>query len=202
MAAHQVKKRTGFRVEYGPVRAADVPEYLRTHRATPEMREVRFDLRDRVVLIPVELVHVILPLLLAVVVLGFAAGWLTAGAAAAAILSGVVLFPVLLPWVPTHNFSTKGLILGGVAALPFVVAGLLRSAVLPWWQQLGWALAYALAMPPVTAYLALNFTGATPLTSRTGVRREIFRYIPLMAWLFGVGIVLTIASSVVRWLGG
>jgi hypothetical protein len=184
------------------VRAADLPEYLKTHQATPEMRQVRFDLRDRVVLIPVELVHVLLPLVLGIVVLGFAAGWLTAGAAAAAVLAGVVLFPILLPWLPTHNFSTKGLVLGGAAALPFALAALLGGAVMAWWKQAGWALAYALAMPPVTAYLALNFTGATPLTSRTGVRREIFRYIPLMAWLFGAGIILAIASSLVRWLGG
>ncbi len=38
VAAHEVKKATGFRVEYGPIRADDLPEYLKTHKATPEMR--------------------------------------------------------------------------------------------------------------------------------------------------------------------
>ena len=57
VAAHEVKKRTGFKVEYGPVRAPDLPEYLRTGAATPEMRRVRFPLKDRLVLVPVELVH-------------------------------------------------------------------------------------------------------------------------------------------------
>ena len=52
VAAHEVKKLTGFWVEYGPVRAADLPEYLKTHEAAPEMRQVEFPLRDRVVLIP------------------------------------------------------------------------------------------------------------------------------------------------------
>ena len=42
VAAHEVKKRTGFWVEYGPVRAADLPEYLKTHKATPQMRKVEF----------------------------------------------------------------------------------------------------------------------------------------------------------------
>ncbi len=59
VAAHEVKKRTGFWVEYGPVRAADLPEYLKTHKATPEMRKVNFSLRDRLVLIPVDLVRLI-----------------------------------------------------------------------------------------------------------------------------------------------
>jgi len=47
VAAHEVKRRSGFKVEYGPVGAADLPEYLKTRRATPEMRQVRFTLRDR-----------------------------------------------------------------------------------------------------------------------------------------------------------
>ena len=50
VAAHEVKKRSGFWVEYGPVRAADLPEYLKTHTASPEMRKVAFPLRDRLVL--------------------------------------------------------------------------------------------------------------------------------------------------------
>ncbi len=39
VSAHEVKKRSGFRVEYGPVRARDLPEYLKTRKATPEMRK-------------------------------------------------------------------------------------------------------------------------------------------------------------------
>ena len=44
----------------------------------------------------------------------------------------------------------------------------------------------------MTAFLALNFTGSTTFTSRSGVRREIFTYIPVMAGMFGVGVVLFI----------
>jgi CO dehydrogenase/acetyl-CoA synthase delta subunit len=65
VAGHEVKKRTGFKVEYGPVRAADLPEYLTTGEATPDMRRVRFTLRDRLTLIPVELVGGVLLLLVA-----------------------------------------------------------------------------------------------------------------------------------------
>src|SRR5512134_2350477 len=63
VAAHEVKQRAQFKVEYGPVRAEDLPEYLKTRKATPEMRRVGFTLKDRFVLIPVEFVAVLLPLL-------------------------------------------------------------------------------------------------------------------------------------------
>jgi hypothetical protein len=180
VAAHEVKKRSGFKVEYGPIRAADLPEYLKTHQATPEMRRVSFGLRDRLVLIPVELVHLLIPLL----VVGLL---LRSPSAVAAILAGLVLFPILLPWIPTHDFSTKGLILGEAVQLPFVAAALLSQPAPVWWVQVGQMLVYLLALPAVTAYLALNFTGSTPFTSRTGVRREIFAYIPVMAWMAGIG---------------
>jgi len=193
VAAHEVKKRSGFKVEYGPVRAADLPEYLQTHQATPEMRQVRFILRDRLVLIPVELVHVLLPTLIATAAVFFVSGPWASAAVGAAILAGVVLFPILLPWLPTREFTTKGFILGGAVALPFALAVLLGSPDAAWWLRIGGALTYLLPLPPVTAYLALNFTGSTTFTSRSGVRREIFTYVPIMAWMFGIGIVLAIA---------
>lgn len=202
VAAHEVKERSGFKVEYGPVRAIDLPDYLKTHQATPEMRRVRFALRDRLILIPVELVHIFLPMMIAAVVLFFVGGLVCSVAAVVAILAGVVLFPILLPWIPTPNFSTKGFILGAVVVLPFVLAKLLGNPDAALWQRAGWALTSLLALPPVTAFLALNFTGSTPFTSKSGVKREIFAYIPIMAWMFGGGVVLIVALTLTRVLGG
>jgi hypothetical protein len=202
VAAHEVRKRSRFKVEYGPVRAADLPQYLKTRQATPELRRVRFTLRDRLLLIPVELAHVLLPMLIAAVVLFFIGGPQPAAGVVAAALAGVVLFPILLPWLPTPNFSTKGFILGGLVALPFAGATFLNSPAIASWPQAGSALVYLLAMPAGTAYLALNFTGSTTFTSKSGVRREIFTYIPMMAWMLGAAVVLTIALTLFRVLGG
>ena len=201
VSAHEVKRRSGFRVEYGPVRAADLPRYLETRRATPDMRRVRFDLRDRLVLIPVELVHVLLPMLVASILAYFVGGTLACVAVLAAVLAGTVAFPILLPWLPSREFSSKGFILGGLAALPFALLAWDQHLGAQWWVRLGWTLAYLLAMPPVTAYLALNFTGSSTFTSRTGVRREIFSYIPIMAATFGAGIFLTLVLGVAGWVG-
>ena len=192
VAAHEVKKRTGFWVEYGPVRAADLPEYLKTHKAGPEMRKVQFPLRDRLVLIPVDLIRLIPYMLAAAIVMYFAGGWVSSLAVLVSVLAGTVLFPILLPWIPTHNFSTKGFLLGLLAALPFALSPFLRHPDWSWYHRLGQALEFLLAMPAGTAFIALNFTGSTTFTSRTGVKREMFAYIPTMAWTFGTGILLAI----------
>ena len=202
IVAHEVKKQSRFKVEYGPVRAVDLPAYLETRQTRPQMRQVDFPLADRVVLIPVELVHVLRPTLLAALAVFFVAGLEASLAAVAAVLAGTVLFPILLPWLPTRDFSAKGFILGGVVALPFAWLAFTGNPDTAWWLRAGGALALLLPLPPVTAFLALNFTGSTTFTSRSGVRREMSTYIPIMAWLFGIGVVLTIVLALIRVFGG
>jgi uncharacterized membrane protein YphA (DoxX/SURF4 family) len=109
-----------------------------------------------------------------------------------------VLFPILLPWIPTHNFSTKGFLLGVLAAIPFAASPFLQHLDWSCYHRLGQALEFLLAMPAVTAYIALNFTGSTTFTSRSGVKREMFAYIPAMAWTFGAGLLLAIGLIFVR----
>jgi hypothetical protein len=75
VAAHKVKKESGFKVEYGPVRAKDLPEYLKTHKTTPAMRLVRFGFFDRLVLTPVEIIGYFLYILAAAIVLFFWGDW-------------------------------------------------------------------------------------------------------------------------------
>jgi hypothetical protein len=198
VAAHEVKRRTGFTVEYGPVLASGLPEYLKTHTATPEMRRVRFPFVDRLVLVPVEATGSLLILLGVAVVLYFTLGLKVALAALAIWLAGVVLFPLLLPWLPTPHFSTKGFILGLLAALPFAITAFTAHPDWTWYRCTGQALGYLLIMPAVVAFIALNFTGATTFTSRTGVKAEIFRFIPLMAWSGGAGLLLALVFAFVR----
>jgi len=195
-----VVRRTKFLVEYGPVRARDLPEYLTTHTATPAMRRVEFPLRDRLVLTPVEFMHAVLPTAALAAALWFLAGPVAALAIIASVLAGTVLFPALLPFIPTHDFSSKGLILGGIIAIPFAYA-FGTAAGVPAWANATGALAAVLVMPAITAYLALNFTGSTTFTSRTGVKKEIFRYVPVMAVMAAAGSLAAIILGVSRLLG-
>jgi hypothetical protein len=196
VSAHEVQKRTGFRVEYGPVRAEDLPRYLDQKSASPDMRQVRFNLLDRLVLIPVEVVGGILPMAVAALLLYLVGGPRSALAAVAAVLAGVVLFPILLPWLPTRGFSTKGFVLGGLVALPFAGIAAARPSDGRSLVRLASLLTYLLLMPAATAFLALNFTGSTPVASRTGVRREIFRYVPVMAGMAVLGLILAVGAAV------
>jgi len=69
------------------------------------------------------------------------------------------------------------------------------------WRQSVWALTYLLLIPSMTAFLALNFTGSTTFTSRSGVKLEIFTFFPAMAWMFGIGLVLSIVMRVLQLAG-
>jgi hypothetical protein len=188
VAAHVVKKETGFTVEYGPVRAKDIPEFLRLGKATPEMRTVTFPLGDRAVLAPVEVVQSLRYLVPAMILLFLAGGAGSMMMAVVAVLGGTVLFPLLLPYLPTREFTSKGLILGAVLSLPFSYQFAVGASSA--WSAAAFAAAIALIMAPVVGYMGLNFTGCSTYTSRTGVRKEIFRWMPVMVAMLVIGAVL------------
>lgn len=195
VAAHEVKNQTGFRVKYGPVLAKDIPEYLNNkNKASLEMRRVNFPLKDRLILVPVETVGMLLPLLIIGAALYFTVGLLPSLAFSTSILAGVVLFPILLPWLPTPNFSTKGFILGGIVALIYGIFNILSNNYDSPILLILTTLVIILVIPAVTAFLSLNFTGATTFTSRSGVKKEIYTFFPKMVWMFTSGILFFIGS--------
>ena len=196
----EVLRKSKFLVEYSPVRARDLPEYLKAHTATPAMRTVEFPLKERLVLTPVEFVQTALVMFTVTVLIWFVAGPVAALAAVATVLAGTVLFPALLPYIPTQDFSTKGLILGLIVAIPFA-ASFGTNSDLPGWANIAGAAIAILVIPAVIAYFALNFTGCTTFTSRTGVKKEIFTYVPAMALMAGTGVILGIVLAINRLLG-
>jgi hypothetical protein len=190
VAAHVVKKESGFKVEYGPVRAKDLPEYLKTQTANAAMRLVRFGIIDRMVLTPVEII--------AGAVLFFWGGWAATVMVVLAITGGAVLFPVLLPWLPTRDFTTKGWSLGIVVTLGVLLVNMLvfgTDATVG--HRVLSVVSNLLIWPPVTAYIALNFTGASTFTSRSGVKAEMRSYIRPLAVSFALGIILNVIAKFV-----
>jgi hypothetical protein len=197
VSAFEVKRLSGFTIEFGPIMASDIPEFMNKHKVTSEMRKVRFNLKDRLVLIPVEIKAILLPMIIAALIFYFLGGILSMAALLVSLFAGIALFPALLPWIPTKDFSSKGLLLGISVALPFTLSIFVNSQTSILWMKLMQASIPLLMMAPVTSYLALNFTGSTPFTSRSGVKREIFKYIPFLAIIFGAGIALNLITFLI-----
>jgi len=208
VAAHLVKKLSGFKVLYGPIRATDLPTFLDDGlKATPEMRLKSFTTLERMVLIPMELIEalkagfIILPIFFILAFLGNSGGaWTNAlrhglfasVAILAAILAGAVLTPLLLPWLPGRAFSVKGLTLGVLTA-----AGLIAFRWIGWvtWTGRVEVLAWVFLITAISAYLAMNFTGASTYTSLSGVRKEMRWALPLQIGAGIVGMILWLGSN-------
>jgi hypothetical protein len=211
VAAHEVRKQSGFRVVYGPVRAADIPAFLAADmQATPPMRRVEFPLRDRLAVVPVDMILSAKNVLLTVVALFVLAGLGRDGYSADRLLSigipsalcfllafiaGTVLTPVLLPLLPGRALAVKG-VWTGLAVFAAVAAWCwaIRGPTGDWIDNWPTALAWALLMPATSSYLAMTYTGATTYTSLSGVEREVRCAVPLQAVAFALGMLLWIAG--------
>ncbi|MEW6356429.1 MAG: mercury methylation corrinoid protein HgcA [Planctomycetota bacterium] len=210
VAAHEVKKRSGFRVIYGPVRAEDLPAFMDAGmKATPAMRRVRFGFWDRVVLIPIELVvWVKYAALIAVAMLVLSglgrdfyslSRLLSVGARSAilflgAYLAGVALAPALLPWLPGRAFSVKGAAAGFLLVL---FLGILSLAGVNLSENPLSAIAWVVIIPTVASFLGMNFTGASTYTSLSGVLREMRLAVPIQIACAAIGGVLWLVARFV-----
>jgi len=199
VAAHEVSKRTGFKVVYGPVRAADIKSFLaRGLMATEEMRQVRFNFLDRLVLIPVDLTILLKYLLLVFFILLALRGlglnllhWPALYPYLGAIIIGSVLVPAFLPWIPGRPFAWKGWLLGLLWALWInVEQGFITASSFAWAK----AMTNFLLLPALSAFLGLNFTGSSTYTSLSGVVREMKLAIPAILMAAGLGFGLLIAQ--------
>jgi hypothetical protein len=206
VAAPEVLKFSGFKVIYGPVRANDLPKFLDTGcKATTEMRKVHFGWRDRLVLIPVELVNAFKPALIWFIILFFL-NWLEVGAITfgglirhtvvnylpylGAILSGAALVPLLLPVVPGRAFAWKGWLVGFLWAMGYI------TLTAP--QSWGGITVYLLLLPAIASFLAMNFTGASTYTSLSGVVKEMKLAVPFQLVSAGLGMLFLLVWTFVK----
>ena len=210
VSAHQVKKLSGFKVIYGPIRAIDLPTFLDAGlKATPDMRMKTFTTWERVELIPIELVGAIkigLPLMLIFLLVdslwntgGFwinalSHGVYSAMAIPAAILAGAVLTPLFLPWLPGRAFSLKGLIPGVLVTLALTV---FRWNALDTWAGHLETAAWFFIILAISTFLAMNFTGASTYTSLSGVKKEMRWAVPLQIGVGILGLGLWLGSHII-----
>jgi len=192
VSAPEVKRDAGWRVVYGPVRARDIRAWLAAGmKKDAAMRRVEFRFRDRMAVAPVELVQAwpFVPAIVAGAALAslpFGPGWAARFFSlllplVAAVIGGTLLVPALLPYLPFRAFSLKGAVLGAIlgALSSFVVKASLPAGV-----------ALTLVMSSITAWLAMNFTGASTYTCQAGAELEVRRgTVPMVAAVvLGVGL--------------
>jgi hypothetical protein len=197
VAAHDVKRMTGFSVIYGPVKAADIKAFIQAGlKATETMRLVTFPLEERLKVIPVDIFYgkyymLVVPLFF-LLFSGFTpggysfnlalnSGWRTTVGLFAGYLAGCVLAPVLLPWIPFRRFSLKGLVTGWLTAIILAFTGIFGTTtpeMICWFLMTG----------GLSSFMAMNFTGSSTFTSLSGVQKEMKTALPVQISMVSLGL--------------
>lgn len=204
IAAHKVKEDSGFNVHYGPVRAADIKRFISEgYRADKVMRRVSFGFIDRIKLIPNDFMYGKFILLGAIAIFIIISGlshkgisyrdfWENSGPAVLSVLlayiSGTVITPMLLPYIPGRRFSLKGFYSG---ALVFVILYILKLTGSNIFETVSWFL----VITAISSFLAMNFTGSSTYTSLSGVRKEMKISVPLQIGFAAMGIILQVVGK-------
>jgi hypothetical protein len=161
------------------------------------MRTVKFTVWDRLVLTPMEIMPAVkksLPVLGALFITNqFAKNPFDkhdVTAYAGAVLSGAVVTPVLLPYIPGKAFALKGWLVG----LGWTAKYLLLTKRFVKGKRLKSA-GELLLLPAVSSYLAMNFTGASTYTSPSGVNKEMRKALPWIVGAAAVGGALVLGTN-------
>ncbi len=203
VAAHDVKKMTGFTVIYGPVLAEDIRAFLNAGlKATDDMRKITFPFVERLKLIPVDLFYGKYYLLIVPIVFLILSGFNRSGYSLGLVfdnagkttvnlfsgyLAGCVLTPAILPWIPFRRFSAKGLVTGWLVAILLLFAGTLGLTLI---ENISWFL----MIGGLSSFMAMNFTGSSTFTSLSGVQKEMKTALPLQIVMAALGIIGWIIS--------
>ncbi len=211
-SGHLVRKATGFRVYFGPVRAEDIPAYIASaYHATEEMRTITFPLVDRLVLTPMEInpsLKKYYPWYALIILLAFGLrphGIIFRDALSGggpflilgllSILAGALFTPLLLPWIPVRSFALKGWLVGMLSVLLFDRFGPFHAAA--GGQDTVLRIFTYLFFPLASSYIALQFTGSTTFTGMSGVKKELRITVPL----YILGVIVSAALLVIYKLG-
>jgi hypothetical protein len=204
VAAHKVREETGFNVIYGPVRACDIKKFLNNgYRADKKMRSVTFGFTDRIKLIPNDFIYGRYYLIGAMAILFFISGlsgdgfsfrdFKVEGVTAIlnvffGYLSGIVLTPMFLPYIPGRPFSLKGFISGILVFMTLLSLNFTGKNIF----EIG---SWFFIITAMSSFLAMNFTGSSTFTSLSGVKKEMKVSLPLQIGFAAIGIILQVIGK-------
>jgi len=203
VSGYLVSKKTGFKVIFGPVRAQDLGQFIKGgYLSEAKMRKVTFTLKERLILTPLEcmqslrygLASFVLFAVLVVLTSNLTPFegdivrllWVFIGT----VIVGSFLFPVVLPYLKGRAFTKKALPL----TLVWFISIQIFMQATPY--ELLANIGTGLSAASLVEFFALNFTGATPITSYSETKEETLKVIP---WIIGVYIVGIIAFTLSIW---
>ncbi len=177
----EAKKYGKLDVVVGPVRASDIKTFIENkYLATKEQRTVSFNLKDRMTLIPIEVANSLKLLLLISglsIILCFLSNGTTdnllnsslvvANPYLIAYFLAIVVFPILLPYIPFKAFYLKGILLSLIANF-YLIYGYQGASIGQFMGLIGQIMMITI----MVSSLCLNFTGSTTFTSYSGVLKE------------------------------
>jgi hypothetical protein len=194
----------GFNVVFGPVRAADIKAFIANgYKTTEVMRKVTFSFYDRMKLIPVDFVYGGTKLLTALILIfilsginargislhqAFQKGPVSAFYLFVAYITGIIVTPLLLPYIPGKMFAFKGLITGLFSA--FILAFSFNKGNITF-ETLAWFM----LIPAISSFMAMNFTGSSTFTSLSGVKKEMRVFVPIQIIFAVTGLVMIVWNN-------
>lgn len=107
---------------------------------------------------------------------------------------GTVIFPLILPLLPFRSFALKGALLGIIMVIPSI--SLINQLYL---GNVFFASSVILFFITLISYLSLNFTGGTPFTNISGVKREMKFSVPAYIFLCVISAALLCIFKLQEW---
>jgi hypothetical protein len=211
VSAHKVMEETGFKVNYGPIKSGDIRAYIdNNYTATEEMRRIKFPLKDRLILVPVEFFQPWKKFLylsvLTLILFGLQSNGIIFSSifyeglpivilGAVSIAAGSVLVPAFLPILPTRSFAVKGFAVGLITPL----AALFFSGLISIFGN-GYIIAFCwILFPVISSFIGLQFTGASTFTNMSGVKKELKIGLPVYLAGTAVSAILFILFKLSSW---
>jgi hypothetical protein len=168
-------RRAGMKPVIGPIYAKDVPVYLDRGEFRDRVSDhFRFGLKSRMfTAVPTSIQFFYW--FLGIYLLTF---WAFTSSIIWTAVVLAFLYPVLFPYLPGSQFAVKGISLGVLAALVisvyFSAQGLRIESALSW-------MLFALA---TSMFIALSYTGNSPVSNYDNVRKETARFLPAVVMLY------------------
>lgn len=199
---NKLRRETKYKAVFGPVYARDLKEFIESGmKKDRKMKRVTFTLKERAVLIPVELVHA-WKIIAAFILLSFMTALPFDGSflhryflmlffLEISVVNGTVLTPLLLPYIPGRFFSVKGLFVNLLWTALFFVCNIsfVYNAALS-------CISVILLGTAAASFTAMNFTGCSTFTSQKGTELEVKRSFPLQIIASAAGLITAVIHAI------